>query len=162
METLRRHPLLCTLVLLVAAPIGVHRIRLALRPTEETVRDRVEYLLDALEERQPKRIVKSLAADFIDETAHYSRDDVVAAARSVLMPGTRYRAEVRGDDGIEFLAVEDDAVTVRVRCAIDTRVGRDGEWVPWWNLEFTADMEQQGGDWMVLRTRDVNHETRPR
>lgn len=162
MNTFRRHPLLSALVLLVVLPIGFHRVRSALRSTEESVRDRVEYLLDALEERQPKRIVRSLAADYVDETAHYSRDDVVAAARSVLMPGTRYRAELDAEDGIVFRQVADDAVTVRVRCAIDTRVGRDGEWIPWWNLEFTADMERRGGDWMVLRTRDVNHEKRPR
>ena len=78
------------LALLVA--LGVHRVGLALRSTEESVRDRIEFLVAGLEKRQPKRLINGLTDDFRDETGRFDRADVADALRVLLDPGTRYAA----------------------------------------------------------------------
>lgn len=166
MPNLRQLPLRWILLLLIALPFGVHRIRLAMRSTEESVQNRIEFLLDALESKQPKRIVRSLSRDFVDESGGYSRSQVVEAARYILAPGQRYRGSLDEVDGLEFVEVSDDGegpptVTVRAHCLIETRVAQD-EFVPWWDFTFTADMERQSGTWMIMRTRDIDHSKRPR
>lgn len=154
------------MALVALAAVGAWRVRLALMPAEDAIQRRIESVMDALEDRQPKRLTRALVDDFVDEDTGYRRRDVVDASRSVLAPGSRYRATLDPDAGIEFLEgpAEVDGVlaaTVRVRCAIEVRYGKDQPYGPFWDLEFTADMERRSGTWMFVRTRDVNHGDRP-
>ncbi len=156
-------PLRWILLGAIVIPFAVHRIRLGLRTTEESVRARIEYITGALEARQAKRIRKAVAREFVDESSRYSRRDIVDAARYLTMGSTRYRATLDPVDGVQFLSPPDEnakAVTVRIHCLIDTRE-READYEPWWDLEFTADFERQEGTWRVVATRDVNHEDRP-
>lgn len=149
--------------------LGVHRVGLALRSTEQSVRDRIEFLVQGLEKRQPRRIVNSLTDDFLDEAGGFERHDVADALRVLLDPGTRYRGTLDPTDGLTFLHDPEqpgDAVSVRIRCLIETRASgpgsRGSDWRPVWDLELTADLVRSSGTWLVRRTRGVNHDRRPR
>ena len=158
----------------IVLPIAWVRISGALMSDEERIRGRIESLLSALEERQPRRIGRALTDEFEDEATGYRRRDVIDAARAVLIPGTRYRATLREPGGIEIVELSDESAeprtaTVSVRCLIESRPGganapnsTEADFRPWWDMEFTAELERHGGDWMVARTRDVNHGERPR
>ncbi|MEC7231470.1 MAG: hypothetical protein VX015_14505 [Planctomycetota bacterium] len=155
------------LILLTA--FGVHRVGRALRSTEQSVSDRIEFLVASLEERQPRRLVGGLTEDFLDETGRFDRRDVAEALRVLLDPGRRYRGTLREDAGLTFLSDPEpaaDAVSVRVRCLIEARASGPGSlgatWRPVWDLELTADLVRASGTWRVRRTRDVNHDERPR
>jgi len=155
--------LLWIAVAAIVVPLGFTRIRLALQSTEQGVETTVVRLLDALEDRQPRRIRKILTRDFVDEGSGYGRRDVVDASKFVLQPGTRYRATLDEEGGLVFLSVTDDPVrsaTVRVRCMIESG-SSGGEFRPWWHLEATLDLERHGGIWRVVCSRDVNHDRRP-
>ena len=149
--------------------LGVHRVGLALRSTEQSVRDRIEFLVQGLEKRQPKRIVNSLTDDFLDEAGRFERHDVADALRVLLDPATRYRGTLDPTDGLTFLHDAEqpgDEVSVRIRCLIETRASgpgsRGSDWRPFWDLELTADLVRSSGTWLVRRTRGVNHDRRPR
>lgn len=148
--------------------LGVHRVGLSLRTEEQSIRDRIEFLVAGLETRQPKRLVHGLTDDFLDETRRLERRDVAEALRVLLDPGTRYRGTLQTGDGLTFLSAPREAadeVSVRIRCLIESRasgVGSQGAaWRPVWDLELTADLVRSSGTWLVHRTRDVNHEQRP-
>ena len=149
--------------------LGVHRVGLALESTEQSVRDRIQFLVEGLEKRQPKRLVNGLTDDFLDETGRFERRDVADALRVLLDPGTRYRGTLDPTNGLTFLVAPEqagDAVSVRIRCLIETRASGPGTgasaWRPVWDLELTADLVRSSGTWRVRRTRDVNHDSRAR
>ena len=155
------------LALLVA--LGVHRVGLALRSTEESVRDRIEFLVAGLEKRQPKRLINGLTDDFRDETGRFDRADVADALRVLLDPGTRYRGTLHEEEGLTFLSdpeQAEDTLSVRIRCLIEARASGPGSkgaaWRSLWDLQLTADLVRASGTWRVRRTRDVNHDRRPR
>lgn len=156
-------PLRWILLALIVLPIGAYRIRLALQSTEESIRGRIEYLSEALEARQAKRIRKAVSRDFVDESSQYTRGDIVDGARYLTMGSTRFRATLDPEDGIEFLSPPDDgvkAVTVRVHCLLESRDGKS-DYRPWWDVAVTMDLEFRGGSWKVVAARDVNHDDRP-
>lgn len=166
---LRDLPLRWIVPLMLLAALGVHRIGLALRSTEQSVRDRIEFLVAGLEKRQPKRLINALTDDFRDETGGFDRRDVADALRVLLDPGTRYRGALHADDGLTFLSdpeEAEDAISVRIRCIIEARDGGAGsqgaQWRPVWDLQFTADLVRASGAWRLRRTRDVNHDRGPR
>ena len=149
--------------------LGAHRIGLALRSTEGAVRDRIEFLVAGLEKRQPRRLVNALTDDFLDETGRFERRDVADALRVLLDPGTRFRGTLAPADGLTFLSDPEqvaDTVGVRIRCLIESRASGPASsgsaWRSVWDLELTADLVRSSGTWLVHRTRDVNHERRPR
>lgn len=149
----------------ILVPVGITRIRLALQSTETKIETQIVELLDALEDRKPRRIAQGLSRDFVDEATGYGRRDVVDASKVVLLPqGVRYRATLHEEGGLEFLAIVDEPVkmvTVRVLCMIEIGDTR-GNFRPWWDLQATLDLERRGGGWKVVRSRDVNHDRRPR
>lgn len=166
---LRALPLRWILVLAVLVGVGAWRIRLALRPTEDVLRTRIEALVDALEDRAPRRIIKALTDDYLDEASRHDRRDVANGVRSVLMFGDRrLRGELDPVDGFEVLTPlegDTDEVTVRIHCRIESRpagTATPAPYEPWWDLRLTADMVHEGGAWRIRRTRDVNHGDRPR
>ena len=149
--------------------LGAHRIGLALRSTEQSVRDRLEFLVEGLEKRQPRRLVNALTDDFLDETGRFERRDVADALRVLLDPGTRFRGTLAPADGVTFLSDPEqvaDRASVRIRCLIESRASGQGTsgsgWRPVWELELTADLVRSSGAWLVRRTRDVNQDRRPR
>lgn len=157
-------PLRWILLAAIVVPFGVHRIRLSMRSTEESIRARIEFLTDSIEQRESRRIRRALPRDFVDESSQYSRRDIASATRYLAVGSTRYRATLDPDDGLEFLSPPDDgakAVTVRIHCLIESRE-RETEFEPWWDVTFTADLEIRDGSWMIVATRDVNHDERPR
>lgn len=157
-------PIRWILLGLIVLPIGAYRIRLALQSTEESIRGRIEFLSDALEARQAKRIRRAVSRDFVDESSNSTRRDIVDAARYLTMGSTRYRATLDPEDGIQFLSPPEDgvkAVTVRVHCLLESREG-ESEYRPWWDVEVTLDLEKRDGSWKVVAARDVNHDDRPR
>lgn len=166
---LRDLPKRWIVLLLLVVAFGVHRVSLALRSTEESIRDRIEFLLEGLEGRQPKRVINGLTDDFLDETGRFDRDDVRDAVRILLDPSTRYRGTLDPEEGLIILSDLDedpDVVSVRLRCIIESRASGPGsqgaKWSPFWHLELTADMVRSSGTWKVQRTSDVNHDQRPR
>lgn len=166
---LRDLPLRWILVLVVVVLFGAHRIRLALRSTEDSIRDRVEHMLEGFERKQPKWIVKGLSDDFIDEDTRYGRREVRDATRALLAPGTRYRAQLAPENGLVFLTDLDsdpEQVDATLHCLIESRPSGPGSenspWTPFWDLHLTATFARESGVWKVLSTRQVNHDQRPR
>ena len=158
-----------TLLSILLVAFGAHRVGLALRSTERSVSDRIEFLVAGLEKRQPKRLLDGLTDDFLDETGRFARRDVADALRVLLDPGVRYRGTLRRGDGLTFLPDPErteGTVSVRIRCLIEARASGPGSrgaaWRPVWDLELTADLVRRSGAWKVRRIRDVNHDRRPR
>lgn len=160
-------PLRILVPVLLLTAFGVHRVRLLLLSTEETIERRIEFLLDGFEERQPKRVRRALTSDFVDEATGYDRRDVSGALNAVVVPGKRFRARLDEPGGITFLEPPhegpdgDERATVRIECLIEVRYGANDDYDVFWDLGVTADLVRRSGTWKVERTRDVNHEERP-
>ena len=153
------------LLAVVVLPFACIRIQSALASTEDQLQAQIVGMLNAMEERKPRRIVGGFSETYVDEDSGYGRDNVREWANSIII-GTRYRGSLVDPDGfiIEDLSakgVTPQTATVRVKCLLERRQ-KNTEFRPWWDLEFTADMVRSKGDWRIVRTRDVNHETRPR
>lgn len=161
-------PLRILVPVLIVVAFGVHRVRLLLLTTEETIERRIEFLMDGFEERQPNRIRRALTGDFTDEATGYDRRDVSRALNVVMTPGQRYRARLDEPGGITFLEPPFDGpdgdrrATVRVECLIEVRYGATDDYEEFWDLGFTADLVRRSGTWKIERTREVNHDERPR
>ncbi len=149
----------------IVLPFAYVRIQSALASTEERLEARIVGMLQAMEERKPRRIMRGFSRGYQDADTGYGRDDIRQWANSIMI-GTRYRGSLVEPDGFTIVELSPEeqkprTATVRVKCLLERRE-RDTEFQPWWDLEFTADMVREKSDWRIMRTSDVNHETRPR
>lgn len=149
----------------IVLPFAFLRIQSALASTEERLEAHFVRMLQALEERKPRRIVRGFSKRFEDADTGYGREEIRQWANSIVL-GTRYRGSLVEPDGFEIIELSTEDVkprtaTVKVKCLLERRE-RETEFRPWWDLEFTASMVRDEGDWRIVRTQDVNHETRPR
>ena len=149
----------------VVLPFACVRIQSALASTEERIEARIVGMLGGLEERKPRRITRGFTRNYRDADSGYGRDEIRQWANSIVL-GTRYRGSIVEPDGFQILELSPDGVkpataTVQVHCLLERRE-KDTVFQPWWDLEFTADMVRDKGDWRIASTRNVNHETRPR
>lgn len=149
----------------VVLPFAFVRIQSALQSTEERLKGTIVGMLSALEERQPRRIVRGFSRSYSDEGTGYNRENIQQWANSIVI-GTRYRGTLLEPDGFTILSlspedVEPRTATIQAKCLLERRE-RTTEFRPWWELEFTADMQREKGRWRIVRTLEVNHETRGR
>lgn len=151
---------------LILLPIAFVRIRSALMSDAQHIEARITDALDALEGRNPRKLRRVFARDYVDEATGHTRNDIGRWANGLMAPGERYRGTLREPDGIVILEQSEEGVkprtaTVAVQCLIEHRF-KNTEFAPWWDLEFTAVMIREDGKWRIHRTKDVNHERRPR
>lgn len=157
------------LLAVVVIPFAGYRIAKSLESDEEQLRSRVLYALAGLEARQPRRISRFLARDFVDADTGYDRSQIREWSRGLLVPGERYRGTLRDSEdepGFKIIEMSEPderpfTATIEVRCSIERR-SKNTEFEPWWDLEFTGIMIRDGGVWKLMRSENVNHETRPR
>ncbi len=155
------------LLALIVIPIAYVRIQSALQSPEERIEARIVGVLEGIEARKARRIVKAFSRDYVDEGSGYGRDAIQRWANSLMMPqGERYRGSLKEPGGFTILEMSPEGVTpptatVRVQALLEHRF-KTTEFAPWWDLEFTATMRRENGRWRIHSTRDVNHEARPR
>ena len=151
---------------LILFPIAILRIQSALMSDDQHIEARIKDALEALEGRNPKKLRRAFARDYVDEATGYTRQDVGRWANGLMAPGERYRGTLQDPEGLVFLdhspeGVKPRTATIQVKCLIEHRF-KGTEFAPWWDLEFTAEMIREDGNWRIHRTSDVNHERRPR
>lgn len=155
------------LLALVVLPIAFIRVQSALMSPEERIEARFVGTLDAIEHRKARTIVRAFTRDFVDEETGRGRDPIGQWANSLMLSqGERYRGSLREPDGLQITEMSADGIrpataTVLVKVLLEHRF-KDAPFKPWWDLEFTATMRKEHGEWRIQSTRDVNHETRPR
>lgn len=151
---------------LILLPLAFLRIRSALMSDEQHIEARIVDVLEALEDRNPRKVSRAFARDYVDESTGYDRGDVRRWANGLMAPGERYRGTLVAPDGIVYLdrspeGVKPRTATIAVKCLIEHRF-KTTEFAPWWDMEFTAVMVGEKGSWRIGKTRDVNHVKRPR
>ncbi|QDV07149.1 hypothetical protein Poly30_26680 [Planctomycetes bacterium Poly30] len=151
---------------LILLPVAFVRIRSALMSDEQHIEARILDALEALEGRNPRKLRRVFARDYVDEGSGYNRNDIGRYANGLMAPGERYRGSLVEPDGLVFVdhspeGVKPRTATVQVKCLIEHRF-KTTEFAPWWDLEFTAEMIREDGNWRIHRTSDVNHDRRPR
>lgn len=157
--TIRPKTVAFGLALLLLGWFLVGELRRQLRTPEERVH---AALLEAVDEFNERDLdLMHLFADDYEDASGRDREELRQGLLWLLWrSGERYRAELREEERAPEVSEDGESADVHVNVRIRRGRGEDAE--PWWDLEADLDFERRGRDWVVVSSRNVNHEERGR
>jgi hypothetical protein len=159
--------ILITLLGLGILAFGVLRIRIALRTPEESLRARIQGMVDGFNDGRARSALRGIHEDFREGATHIGRADLFDAMRHLSFtqkhPETRaWNLDVEVPEDTLTIALREDKksamVTVNPLFYETDTTGRH----LWWNCRATCEFVLEDGSWWCLKTTDVNHVSRPR
>jgi hypothetical protein len=150
---------------IVVLVVGFRWLRGATQSDEEQITAVVERMVDGIDEGNPSRALSGFDRDRYVDASGLGYEDLRSALLYLFLQQRRdLDATLDPVDGL-VITVEGEAAppraVVEFHCRID-EIQPNGARTLYWDLRGTGELEEVDGDWRFVRSRDVDHASRPR